>query len=106
MASPPLPGGASDEDNGEDEPKHVAEDDNLHHVQVGPAGDRGQGSDEGGSGGGEASGRSQPAGHEVWDGVEMEPLDWMGGMSVVRLTVVSRQQADSWLLLLLKHLQL
>lgn len=44
MAPPSLPGGASDEDDGEDKPEHVAEDDDLHHVQVGPAGFRGQGS--------------------------------------------------------------
>lgn len=36
----------------------------------------------------------------------MEPLDWMRGVTVVRLTVISRQQADGRLLLLLKHLQL
>lgn len=36
----------------------------------------------------------------------MEPLDWMGGVSVVRLTVVSRQKADGRLIFLLKHLQL
>lgn len=36
----------------------------------------------------------------------MQPLDWMGGVSVVRLTVVSSQQADGRLLLFLKHLQL
>lgn len=31
------PGGPGDEDDGENKPKHVAEDDHLHHVQVGPA---------------------------------------------------------------------
>lgn len=31
------PGGPSYEDDGENEPEHVAEDDHLHHVQVRPA---------------------------------------------------------------------
>lgn len=31
------PGGPGDEDDGENEPEHVAEDDHLHHVQVRPA---------------------------------------------------------------------
>lgn len=30
------PGGPSDEDDGENEPEHVAEDDHFHHVQVRP----------------------------------------------------------------------
>lgn len=30
------PGGPSDEDDGKDEPEHVAEDENLNHVQVRP----------------------------------------------------------------------
>lgn len=37
------PGGPGDEDDGENKPEHVAEDDDLHHVQVRPAHTEGSG---------------------------------------------------------------
>lgn len=56
LGSAHSPGGSGDENNGENEPKHVAEDDHLHHVQVGPVdGDSRAKNDGGGWGRGSAA---------------------------------------------------
>lgn len=111
FGSKSSPGGASDENDGENEPEHVAEDDDLHHVQVRPAHTQhtGQTSTQSPRDGRQVgTGRSQPAGHEVRNRVEMKLSDSIGDLSVisVQLTVVPRQEPDGGLKLLLKYLQL
>lgn len=89
------PGGPGDEDDGENKPEHVAEDDDLHHVQVRPAhtegsGQTGRQTDRHGNRQ-VGIGRSQPARHEVRHSVEMKLSDLIRDLSVisVQLTVVS-----------------
>lgn len=111
LGSASSPGGASDEDDGENEPEHVAEDDDLHHIQVRPACTQhtGQTSTQSPHAGRQVgTGCSQPAGHEVRNCVEMKLSDSIGDPSIisVQLTVVPRQEPDGGLKLLLKHLQL
>lgn len=103
------PSSPSNEDDGEDKPKHVAEDDKLHHVQVRPAYKEGKGqtdnetprNKENGAGG-------LPAQHEVRACVQTESPDciWNLFVILVQLTVVSCEDLNRRPELFLKHLQL
>lgn len=104
------PGGPGDKNDGENKPEHVAEDDDLYHVQVRPAHTEGRsqtgrqrsGNSQVGSGG------YQPAHHEVRDRVEMKLPDSIKDLSIISilLTVFSCKDPNRRLKLLLKHLQL
>lgn len=104
------PGGPGDKNDGENKPEHVAENDDLYHVQVRPAHtvDRGQTGRQTSGDSQMGGGRCQPAHHEVRDCVEMKLPDSIRDLSIISmsLAVFSCKDPNRRLKLILKHLQL